>query len=106
VKGIKSKESRRKGKTMDESYNGWSNYETWNVALWFGGDERHYQTIMSIADQSAVELMKRGPSDYKGIVEQLVNDYGYKETPDGVSYTDPKLNLDELDVMVKELTQG
>jgi hypothetical protein len=50
--------------------------------------------------------MKGGPSDYKTIVNQLVNLYGYKETPDGVSYTDPKLNLDELDVMVKELTQG
>ena len=23
----------------DKTYNGWSNYETWNVALWLGNDQ-------------------------------------------------------------------
>jgi hypothetical protein len=27
---------------MSEGYNGWSNWETWNVALWLGNDEYHY----------------------------------------------------------------
>ncbi len=27
-----------------EEYNGWTNYETWNVALWWGNDEGSYNT--------------------------------------------------------------
>ena len=26
----------------DTEYNGWTNYETWNVGLWLGGDEGLY----------------------------------------------------------------
>ena len=26
----------------DKEYNGWTNYETWNVGLWLGGDEGLY----------------------------------------------------------------
>jgi hypothetical protein len=25
---------------LDISYNGWENYETWNVALWINNDQR------------------------------------------------------------------
>ena len=27
---------------QDTEYNGWTNYETWNVGLWLGGDEGLY----------------------------------------------------------------
>lgn len=27
---------------MDKQYNGWSSYETWNLALWLGNDEGSY----------------------------------------------------------------
>jgi hypothetical protein len=27
-------------------YQGWHNYETWNVALWFGNDERLYKMVL------------------------------------------------------------
>ena len=27
---------------MDTKYNGWTNYETWNVALWFDNDSSKY----------------------------------------------------------------
>ena len=28
--------------TEDKRYNGWKNYETWNVALWIGNEEGSY----------------------------------------------------------------
>jgi hypothetical protein len=28
--------------TTENKYNGWSNYETWNVALWMDNDEGNY----------------------------------------------------------------
>lgn len=27
---------------QEKGYNGWSNYETWNLALWLGNDEGSY----------------------------------------------------------------
>jgi hypothetical protein len=28
---------------VDKGYNGWSNYETWNVKLWIDNDEGSYE---------------------------------------------------------------
>ena len=33
----------------DETYNGWSNYPTWNVALWLGNEEGSYNTCLDLA---------------------------------------------------------
>ncbi len=36
----------------EKGYNGWSNYETWNVALWIGNDQGSYNESYRMA-QSA-----------------------------------------------------
>lgn len=64
----------------DTEYNGWTNYETWNVALWIQNDEGLY----NIARQC---------SDYQTFVKEV--GVGYS-TPDGVKYADPKVNVIEL----------
>lgn len=73
----------------DTTYNGWANYETWNVALWIGNDEGLYD----IAKQER---------NYLTLVNTLRGN-DIKETMDGVSYSDPKLDIDELDAMMEEL---
>ena len=65
-------------------YNGWTNYETWNVALWLGNDEGLYNLIQ---DSSV--------SSYDYLV-QILWDCGLKETPDGVKWSDSKINKFEI----------
>ena len=68
------------------TYNGWTNYETWNVALWMDNDYGNY-------------LKARESKNYKEFLSKLHK----QPTGDGVSWTDPKLNIQELDEKITEL---
>lgn len=70
-------------------YNGWENYETWNVALWLGNDE-------------GLNCLASECRDYKELVEQL-RECGCTETPDGVAYNDSGLDALALDGVLVEL---
>ena len=65
---------------LDISYNGWENYETWNVALWINNDEGLYNIAMEAGDYETF-------CDYLG---------SNATTGDGVKYTDPKVNVVQL----------
>ncbi len=73
---------------LDTTYNGWTNYETWNVALWIGNDEYLYRIAQGVSNYSR----------FVACIEGFLWD-----TPDGVSYTDPNLDIEELDEMIDEL---
>ena len=65
----------------DTTYNGWTNYETWNVALWIGNDEGLYQ-------------LAGAAGSYENFVDALEGcDLNDVSTPDGVNYRDPKVCL-------------
>jgi hypothetical protein len=72
----------------DTEYNGWTNYETWNVALWIGNDEGLYD-------------IARRCDDYQDFVDST-EDF-ITETPDGVSFTSDKLNWIELNEVIADL---
>jgi hypothetical protein len=38
----------------DTTYNGWSNYETWNVSLWLNNDEPMYREVQHMARRAEV----------------------------------------------------
>lgn len=60
--------------------NGWKNYETWNVTLWIGNDERLYRLA----------------SECRTFAEFRARMRSVKETPDGVSWNDPNLDLQAI----------
>ena len=66
------------------SYNGWTNWETWNVAMWIGNDEMFNR------------LMTQGAKNDWEQFKALAMQFGITKTPDGVSFEDPKVNQDEL----------
>ena len=72
----------------DTTYNGWTNYETWNVGLWLGNDQGLYE-------------MARRAMDYDHLVEMLTC-IGSETTGDGVRWDDPKVNAVEIDEMLQE----
>jgi hypothetical protein len=68
---------------LDISYNGWENYETWNVALWIQNDESLYHLASECGD-------------YETLVNRLYEDFGVRETKDGVKFAVPKVNVIQI----------
>ena len=69
-------------------YNGWTNYETWNAALWINNDYALYDLARESEDFE----------DFVYSVRQLFGDH----TPDGVAWNDRRINSEELDKMFHE----
>ena len=98
----------RKTHTMknETTYNGWTNYETWNVSCWASSTEFLYALARTSEDyRQFVELVKMFAND-------ITNDYYARfniahnfanGTPDGINWKSRKLNTQELDEMIKEM---
>ena len=80
----------------DTRYNGWANYETWNVALWIGNDEGLYNMAREYRNQA------RPYESFREALEEFGGEIAYR-TPDGVAWNDSGLDLDELNDMMSEL---
>ena len=74
---------------LDISYNGWENYETWNVALWINNTEGLYNIAMELGD-------------YESFVD-FMNEIQSPETGDGVRWDDSKVNVIQINSDVFDL---
>ena len=77
-------------------YNGWTNYDTWNVAMWITNDQPRYNQLVEYATTS------KHPS-YRGFVEYA--ELGKRKTDDGVAFLGEGLDYSELDEMVWDHAQ-
>lgn len=71
-------------------YNGWTNYETWNVFLWISNDEGLYN-------------LARNCKSYQDFARTMREDFESTETPDGVAWNDSGLDVDEINEHWSEL---
>ena len=88
----------KKGDEMkeDNKYNGWSNYETWNVALWIGNDEGLYNLAKECKDYA----------EFREQMEEInhFDKIAYR-SPDGVAWNDSGLDVRELDELITDLRE-
>ena len=73
----------------DTTFNGYANWETWNVALWIQNDESLYHAA-------------RRSRSYQDLVAML-RECGSKETPDGCRWDDPAIDGIEINDMMDDL---
>jgi hypothetical protein len=72
------------------SYQGWSNYDTWNVALWLRNDEFAYYQLHKQLVFCATQSHKNKPVGYAGMLQNLATQVFVTRTPDGVVVTKAK----------------
>jgi hypothetical protein len=74
---------------VSETYNGWANYETWNVALWIQNEFRFYAVALAAGDFTEFRMAIVGTGDEH-------------RTPDGVSWWDLKIDGEAITHMIEE----
>jgi len=90
-------EKREANNMTDNTYNGWKNRQTWNVALWINNDEPLYR--------AAVDYMKeKGHKSRKPYTNFIIREgLQYDRTPDNIAWLGTRLDYRALNEMMKEL---
>jgi hypothetical protein len=76
--------------TQIKDFQGWANWETWNVALWISNDEDLYLAAKNCKGSYAKLL-------------GILWDCGSRETPDGCRWDDLKIDATAICKMMTDL---
>lgn len=74
------------------SYNGFANYETWNVALWMQNDYIIYKHALANKNLG-----------YKNWARRFRDEFGEFQTADGVDWFSENLDYEKLDEVIYDL---
>jgi hypothetical protein len=74
-----------------EDYNGWKNYETWNVALYLNNDEQTYEAVNEYVRDT---LNSTDDLTYDGLIQYLGIEN--EATPDGVPWNYFRIDRKEM----------
>ena len=86
----------------DTTYNGWTNYETWNAALWIGNDEFLYNTAKACVTYREAGIETPWEKFVRCMMEGQVGRY-LGATGDGVRWDDPAIDAWEMNEMLWDL---
>jgi hypothetical protein len=75
----------------DKTYNGWKNFQTWNIILWLDNDEGLNSLVQDYGHKKSYEDFA-----YDFLLEHSTT------TPDGVRWLDRDLDWDALDKYMEE----
>jgi hypothetical protein len=75
----------------DKTYNGWKNFQTWNIILWLDNDEGLNSLVHDYGHKKSYEDFA-----YDFLLEHSTT------TPDGVRWLDRDLDWDALDKYMEE----
>ena len=77
-----------------QTYNGWANYETWNVVLWIGNDWGLYQLALDVV---------RNGGTYVDLINAILLNCGATKTRDNVAYNDAKIDWRAVNEFLADL---
>jgi hypothetical protein len=88
-----------------DEYNGWRNYETWNVILWINNDQSYYNSMKRIYNERSWTNTDIRLKPFSTLYEAFVlrNDLYKSKTPDGVLWADRKIDLDQINEHMNEV---
>ena len=75
---------------LKQSYNGWTDWTTWNCALWINNEQSIYN-IAAVCDT------------YTDFLWEMQAMCGFYSTPDGADYGEA--NYDEMNLLIQEIQE-
>lgn len=84
---------------MSSDYNGWKNYETWNVSLHIKNNQDLYALAKAYKERGYISFVASlAELDPTGGISPIRT-----KTPDGVAWNDPSLDFEALNSMMEDL---